>query len=146
MSWFFVRSIDQGHLLDSGSNNLTTETGSQLHWETAANYRYPQPDAANYTESTLNPALRTEFESGYVHSRRRVTVAKKRWTMQWSVMSNTHFRDLLTHFNSHQGGSFNFRPPDEESVVYIARYGVDQIDAKSVAGNRWGVKVILEEV
>jgi len=101
------------------------------------------PDVG-FEEEVLLPQIKNEFESGHVQSRARATVAKRRWTLTFSLLPTTEYDAVETHFLANQGGTFNWTHPIS-ATVYVVRYGMDSIKPKVMKRNLRTVKIILEE-
>ncbi len=96
-------------------------------------------------ESVYKPALRTEFEAGYVQSRARCTRARRRFTLHWPAMAEAEYGALEEHFIANQGASFSWTHP-VSSTSYTVRYAEDVIAGKPVLPGNRDVVVRLEEV
>lgn len=96
-------------------------------------------------EEVYLPAVRTEFEAGYVQSRPRTTRARRRWTLHWPALSETEYGSLEEHFIANQGGSFSWTHPGS-GTSYTVRYAQDTITGSPVLPGKRAVEVKLEEV
>jgi hypothetical protein len=94
------------------------------------------------------PQVRTEFEAGYVQTRVRATLAKKRWTARWNYMPEADYQTLETFFDTNQGGSFNWTEP-VTGASYVCRFASNSLNSTWVTRGATyyrSVEVILEEV
>jgi hypothetical protein len=89
--------------------------------------------------------VRTEFEGGYVQSRKRNTQPRRRWGLQWLNMSNADFALLEAAFIADQGNSFSWTEP-VTSTVYSVRYSDDKIQWTHTHKGYRRVVVSIEEV
>ena len=93
--------------------------------------------------------IKTEFESGYVHSRARATTSRKKFVLGWSGLNETDLASVLSHFDSNLGGTFNWTH-NLTSAVYVVRYSEDSIPygyagTDPAEGDYFRVEVALEE-
>ena len=63
------------------------------------------------SEEIILPQVRTEFEAGYVHSRPRVTRARRRWSLTWKALPELDYQLLATFFTDNQGSTFAWTHP-----------------------------------
>jgi hypothetical protein len=103
-----------------------------------------QPDVG-FEEEIYFPQIKNDFESGYVQSRPKATVAKRRWDLTFSLLPPVEYGYLETHFLGNQGGTFSWTHPIS-STVYTARYAMDSLKPKVMKRDLRTVKVLLEQV
>lgn len=94
-------------------------------------------------EEVYKPHVRNEFEAGYVQSRPRATVAKRRWKLQWKAMNEADWTSLSSAFTSDQGSTFTWNHPVSGS--YTVRYSGDSLQSTIFANGFRQVSVDLEE-
>jgi len=102
-----------------------------------------QPDVG-FDEEVYLPQIKNEFESGHVQSRARATVAKRRWTLTFSLLPTTEYDLLEAHFLANQGGTFNWDHPITATTC-VVRYATDSIKPKVMKRNLRTVMIKLEE-
>jgi hypothetical protein len=94
-------------------------------------------------EEVYKPQYKNEFEAGYVQSRPRATVAKRRWKLQWKAMTEADWSSLSSAFTSDQGSTFTWTHP--VSGEYTVRYTGDGVSSTIFANGLRQVSVELEE-
>lgn len=97
------------------------------------------------TEATYLPQIRTEFEGGYVQSRKRTTRARGQWTLGWNALSEADYQTLKAFFIANQGGSFNWTHPTT-SVVHVCQFSGDTLPGDPVLPGFRSVELPIEEV
>ena len=95
-------------------------------------------------EEIYKPQVRTEFESGAVQSRARVTAGKERWTLQWPGMPEADYQTLMAFFETNQGDTFTWTHP-VTSTAYTARFSDDRLASTVRRPGYRTVMVKLEE-
>ena len=97
-------------------------------------------------ETTENPAIRTEMESGIVQTRARFTRVRRKWTLSWDYMKGADYRTLRNFFVEMRGSakSFDWKHPAEGSTFQVRFNG--EIDSNNQSYDYWNVSVSLEEV
>jgi len=95
------------------------------------------------SEEVFKPQIRNEFEAGYVQSRVRATVSKRRWKLQWKAMTEADWTSLAAAFASDQGSTFTWTHP--VSGEYTVRYSGDGLQSTIFANGLRQVSVDLEE-
>jgi hypothetical protein len=95
------------------------------------------------SEEVFKPQVKNEFEAGYVQSRPRATVSKRRWKLQWKAMTEAHWNLLSAAFASDQGSTFTWTHP--VSGEYTVRYVGDVVPSTIFANGLRQVSVDLEE-
>jgi phage-related protein len=97
-------------------------------------------------ETTPDPAIRTDFESGIVQTRPRYTRMRRTWQLSWAYMNGPDYRALRAFFEQMRGGSLNFNwtHPAENSVFDVRFRGEMQADEQSY--DYWSVSCTLEQV
>jgi hypothetical protein len=94
-------------------------------------------------EEVFRPQIKSEFEAGYVQSRPRATVSKRRWKLNWRSMSEADWVSLAGAFAADQGSSFTWNHP--VSGTYTVRYAGDGMRSTIFANGLRQVSVDLEE-
>lgn len=94
-------------------------------------------------ESSVKPQIKTEFESGYVQSRARATVAKRRFKLRWKAMTEANWLSLKSAFEADQGSTFTWTHP--VSNEYTVRYANDELSSTLFSTGLRQVEVDLEE-
>jgi hypothetical protein len=95
------------------------------------------------SEDVYKPQYKNEFEAGYVQSRPRATVSKRRWKLQWKAMKEAHWDLLAAAFIADQGNTFTWTHP--VSGEYTVRYVGDGVSSAIFANGLRQVSVDLEE-
>ena len=108
-----------------------------MSWPTIQAPTYP------LQEEVFCPQIKQEFESGYVQSRPKATVSKRRWTLNWRVMPEADWNLLVAAFIADQGTVFSWTHP--VSGTYDVRYAADSLTSTITAPNLRTVSVALEE-
>ena len=97
-------------------------------------------------ETTPDPAIRSEFEDGSVHTRPRYTRLRRTWTLTWQNLKGADYRTLRAFYVSQKGGSLTFTWQNPiERTTFTVRFTGD-ITAKYTEVDHWNVTVRLEEV
>ena len=96
------------------------------------------------TDETYLPQIRTDFEGGYVQSRKLSTRARRRMSLYWAALSEADYQALLTFFMANQGGSFNYTPPLGSAGVW--RFSGDSLAGEPVTLGYRKVELPIEEV
>jgi hypothetical protein len=97
------------------------------------------------TEAVYLPQVRTEFEGGYVQSRKSTTRARKRWNLYWNALSEADYQTLEAFFIANQGGSFNWTHPIT-STVHVCRFSGDTLPGDPIIPGYRRVELPIEEV
>lgn len=97
------------------------------------------------TDETYLPQIRTEFEGGYVQSRKQTTRARRRMTLYWAALSEADFQTLKAFFVANQGGSFSFTDPIE-SAAGTWRFSGNSLQGDPVTAGYRKVELPIEEV
>lgn len=113
----------------------------------ATNYVYPNvqlPSGCN--EVTLDPALRSEMESGIILTRPRYTRVRRTWQLTWANMRGADYRTLRNFYTQMRGGALSFRwtHPREGKVFEVRFQG--QMNGGHTVMDCWSVDCTLEEV
>ena len=90
------------------------------------------------------PIVRTDFEGGYVQTRKRASRERERWFLRWNNMEEAQFQLLKAAFIADQGNSF----PWVESVTglsHTVKYSEDSLKWSHVEKGYRQVSVALEE-
>lgn len=97
-------------------------------------------------ETTENPAIRSEMESGIVKTRARFTRIRRVWQVSWEYMRGVDYRLLRAFFVQMRGGAldFNWTHP-AENIVFKVRFN-GEIKATNQSYDFWSVTLNLEEV
>jgi phage-related protein len=100
----------------------------------------------NLDETTEDPVIRTEFESGIVQTRARYTRMRGTWVLGWANMRGAHYRTLLNFFKQMKGGalSFNWTHPKNSTTFEVRFKGV--LSAKHTVMDCYNVTLTLEQV
>jgi phage-related protein len=110
---------------------------------------YVWPDVQlplNLDETTEDPAIRSEFESGIVQTRARYTRMRQTWALGWANMRGADYRGLLAFYRQMKGGalSFNWMHPRNGATFEVRFKG--SLNAKHTAMDFWNVTLTLEQV
>jgi len=107
---------------------------------------WPSIQAPSYPleEIVFKPQIKSEFESGYVQSRPRATIAKRRFTLRWKAMSDAHFSSLCSAFTADVGSTFSWNHPATGSA-YTVRYTSDSIESSVTVPGYRQVQLSIEE-
>jgi hypothetical protein len=95
-------------------------------------------------EELLIPQIRTEFEAGYVQSRRRGTRERRKWALEWDVLTNAQRITLQSFFIARQGSTFAWTHP-VTLVSYTVRFSDDAVKMSFNVNQRWSATVVIEE-
>ncbi len=97
-------------------------------------------------ETTGNPAIRSEMESGMVLTRARYTRTRRIWTLTWANLRGGNYRTLRNFYVAKKGGSliFTWTHPIE-NITFNVRFDGDLI-ATHTERDCWNVSIQLEEV
>jgi hypothetical protein len=90
------------------------------------------------------PVVRTEFEGGYVQSRKRFSREREKWVLHWLNMEEAHFQLLKSAFITDQGNSFPWTEP-VTSASHSVKYSEDSLKWSHVEKGYRQVSVALEE-
>ena len=96
-------------------------------------------------ETSTDPAIKTEFESGIVQSRARYTRIRRTLELSWNALTNSDYQALRAFYNSQHGGAIIFtwiNPQDSNS--YSVRFSGD-LKAKNFERDYWSLTLTLEE-
>jgi hypothetical protein len=106
---------------------------------------WPTIQAPSYPleEGVYKPQIKNEFESGYVQSRPRATISKRRWRLQWRAMTEADWLLLSAAFAADSGNTFSWSHP--ASGEYTVRYADDEIRSTAFTNGLRQVSVNLEE-
>lgn len=101
-------------------------------------------------EEVYLPQIKTEFEAGYVQSRKKFGVSKERFNQIWgsspeTAMPEGDWQTLKTFFKENQGGVFNWTHP-YTGDVYVCRFSSDELKGSWVAPGYRKVECPIEEV
>ena len=97
-------------------------------------------------ETTPDPAIRSEFEDGSVHTRPRYTRMRRTWILTWQSMSNVDYQTLRWFYSAQKGGSVSFQWSHPlEGGQRTVRF-VGELTAKITERDYYSVTVKLEEV
>jgi len=109
------------------------------------------PDIKNpskISESNNREKLRSKFEAGYVHQRPKWTRSRRKFSLDWKLLSAADLDTLLSHFDNNQGSSFNWTHPTR-GTTYTVMYSGDKIEydlRSGTAGKYYSASVTLEEI
>ena len=97
-------------------------------------------------EVTEDPAIRSGFETGIVHTRPRFTRVRRTWKISWEYIKGADYRVLRTFYDQIRGGalSFNWTHPIENKVFEVRFKGEIQSDTQHY--DYCSVDATLEEV
>ena len=101
---------------------------------------------SSFEESTEDPTIRSEMESGVVLSRPRFTRKRKSWVLSWANMRGAHYR-ILRDFNDQlHGGSlaFNWVHP-KDLVTYKVRFK-GKLSARHTVMDHYSINLTIEEI
>jgi hypothetical protein len=90
------------------------------------------------------PVVRTEFEGGYVQSRKQSSREREKWGLVWNNMTEAHFQLLKAAFIADQGNSFAWVEPVTD-VSHQVKYSEDSLKWSHVEKGYRQVSVALEE-
>jgi phage-related protein len=97
-------------------------------------------------ETTEDPSIRTEFESGIVQTRARFTRARRTWGLKWDYMKGADYRILRSFYDQMHGGALSFMwPHPTEETLFDVRFK-GEIKGTSQSFDFWSVTVTLEQV
>ena len=96
-------------------------------------------------ETTEDPAIRTDFESGIVQSRARYTKQRRTWTLSWIALTNSEYQILRNFYLSVSGGSlvFSWKHPYEDTTFLVRFNG--ELKAKNSQRDYWDLSLTIEE-
>jgi len=95
-------------------------------------------------EEVYKPQIKTEFEAGYVQSRPRATISKRRFKLTWQAMDDTDLASLQSAFASDVGSTFSWTHP-VTSTAYTVRYVGNGITSTRYTNGVNRVMVELEQ-
>jgi hypothetical protein len=95
-------------------------------------------------EEIVFPQIRTEFEAGYVQSRRRGTRNRRKWTLNWKSLTGLQWATLRAFFLARQGQTFAWTHP-VDLTSHSVRFSGDSIPASFQVNLRWSATVQIEE-
>ena len=100
----------------------------------------------NCDETTEDPVVRTEFETGIVQTRPRYTRMRGTWALGWANMRGAHYRALRDFFRQMKGGalSFNWTHPRDGTAFEVRFKGA--LNARHTVMDCWSVSLTLEQV
>lgn len=97
-------------------------------------------------ETTEDPALRNEAESGIVQTRARFTRIRRTWQLSWANMRGADYRLLRAFFIQMKGGSLSFGwTHPRESTTFEVRFRGD-LSGRHTVMDCWNVTLVLEQV
>jgi hypothetical protein len=108
------------------------------------------PAELEMDEEVHLPQVRTEFEAGYVQSRRTANVDKRRFNQTWGVkkretaMTEEDYQVLEAFFLTNQGGAFDWDHP-RTGTSYSCRFSGDGIRSSWIAPGLRRVECPIEE-
>lgn len=96
-------------------------------------------------ETTSDPSIRTEFESGIVQTRARYTRLRRTWELTWAAITNSEYGVLRAFYVAQHGGSliFEWHHPYENTNYSVRFKG--ELKAKNSQLNYWNLTITLEE-
>ena len=108
---------------------------------------WPAIAAPTYTSGgeVYHSQIRTEFEGGYVQSRKRNTRPTRRWSLHWNAMSHADWLLLEEAFINDQGNEFPWTEPITDKT-YTVRYSEDRIRWSHTDKGYRQVSVAIEEI
>jgi hypothetical protein len=80
-------------------------------------------------ERTYYPAYKSQMDAPYRVIRRKWTLSKKIWTVEWTeenALTETNYQTLLTYFLAQQGSAFTWTHPDT-SASYTVTFDQDEL-------------------
>ena len=100
----------------------------------------------NCEEKLEDPSIRTEFETGIVHTRARFSRMRGSWVLSWANMRGEHYSILEDFFKQMRGGSlsFNWTHP-RKNITYEVRFKGNWSGRYTVK-NCYSISVTLEQV
>jgi phage-related protein len=100
----------------------------------------------NLDETTEDPVVRSEFESGIVQTRARYTRMRGTWALGWANMWGPDYRTLLDFYRQMKGGalSFSWTHPRNDTTFEVRFKG--ELNAKHTVMDFWNVALTLEQV
>jgi len=110
-----------------------------------------EPCEFGMEEEVYLPQVRTQFEGGYVQSRKRATVDKERFAQKWgyskpeTAMPEADFQTLKTFFLANQGSSFDWTHP-YVGTSHTCRFTADGLKSAIIAPGLRKVDCPIEEV
>ena len=103
------------------------------------------------SEQNILAQVKVPFQAGYGHSRKQHTRPRKKFTLSYNYMDEGNLfgtGGYMDHFNTNQGGSFNFTHP-ARGTTYTVRYAEDGIDytiSRKFSPYKYKVTIKLEEL
>jgi len=103
------------------------------------------PPSYPIDETYMKAQLSSRFEDGTRQVRAKYTKGRRKWRLNWKVMGETEYQNLLEYFEANQGSSFSWTDPFT-TTVYTVMFTGDEIkcNASSVAGR--DVSFEIEEI
>lgn len=97
-------------------------------------------------ETTEDPAIRSEAESGAVKTRPRYTRIRRGWQLGWANMRGADYRLLRVFFEQARGGTLDFgwRHPRENAIFRVRFEG--PITGCHTVMDCWNVTLTLRQV
>jgi phage-related protein len=97
-------------------------------------------------ETTEDPVIRTEFESGIVQTRPRYTRMRGTWSLVWANMRGADYRTLRAFYKQMKGGalSFNWTHPRDSAAFEVRFKGA--LNSKHTVMDCYSVTLTLEQV
>ena len=95
------------------------------------------------------PAIRSQFDGGYVNTRARFTRITRRWIVRYEGVSKANKDTILMFENARLGGSenFTFSRPDYGTAVNVRFFGsVKYTPWPNTNFLQWNIEFVLEEV
>jgi len=97
------------------------------------------------SEELYFPIVRTEFDSNYIHVRKRTTRARRRWDLSWNNLTDNDYDLLETFFLANQGVAFTWTHPLSLINYTVVFSGNSLKSSIPVFGYR-NVAVAIEEI
>ncbi|MDR1977216.1 MAG: hypothetical protein LBQ42_00620 [Synergistaceae bacterium] len=100
----------------------------------------------NLDETTEDPVIRSEFESGIVQTRARYTRMRGVWALSWANMRGADYRTLRSFYKQMKGGalSFNWTHPRDGTTFEVRFRGA--LNSKHTIMDCYNVTLTLEQV
>lgn len=96
-------------------------------------------------EETYLPQVRTEFEGGYVQSRKMFTRERGKFSLVWNALPEAEFQTLQAFFVANQGDSFTWTHTITSASMTM-RFSGDSISGRVVSPGERSVTLDIEEV
>lgn len=104
----------------------------------------PAPSVGT-TEALSHPAIRHDFEAGYVMTRPRNSRPRRRMALKWSYLTEDQYEDLEDFFVQAQGQAFSFTHPRTGTVLSVVIMSDELPGGFEAPGGRTNVTLEIAE-